>query len=156
MGKKMKAARGIIKAGGFVLPSPLEIEAAKSRGGAWTAATLARWGIAWPPKHGWRAELRRRWEGLHPEQAAELRSVESSLGSHDDLSEEYKAIIGGQPETLGSWGSKATGVSHANRALDSSHRTMVITDGMKADGTLRVLTGGDARKAWVQPIRAAS
>ena len=50
------------------------------------------------------------------------------------------------------WGAAATG-KRSGQALDSSHRPMVITDGMKADGTLRVLTGDAARKAWLRPIR---
>ena len=47
------------------LPSPEEIHAAASyhgpMGEAWTAKTLARWGVSWPPKAGWRAELEARW-----------------------------------------------------------------------------------------------
>ena len=42
--------------GKFVLPSPAEV--AKAR---FTAAQLADWGISWPPPHGWRAELARRY-----------------------------------------------------------------------------------------------
>ncbi|MFG3042875.1 hypothetical protein ACGFYZ_38850 [Streptomyces sp. NPDC048330] len=45
-----------------VLPSPEEIEAAKTPKGAWTRAQLAEWGIAWPPEKGWKDELIARWE----------------------------------------------------------------------------------------------
>ena len=31
--------------------------ASTSATGAWTAATLALWGVAWPPKAGWRTQL---------------------------------------------------------------------------------------------------
>ena len=34
-----------------------EIEAARSRRGGWTAATLAGWGVPWPPPKGWRERL---------------------------------------------------------------------------------------------------
>ena len=35
-----------------------QIEAAKSPRGAWTKATLASWGVPWPPPKGWRTALR--------------------------------------------------------------------------------------------------
>jgi hypothetical protein len=44
-------------------------------------------------------------------------------------------------------------LSRYRRPRDSSHLEMVITDGMLADGTLRVLTGDAARRAWREPIR---
>lgn len=158
MGKKMKAARKIIKAGAFVLPSPRDVEAAKSPRGAWTAATLARWGVRWPPKEGWRAELRRRWEARNPEAAAELRAIEASRSGQDDLSSEYAAIMGdARMSTIipAVWGSRVAGYDGRGRSVDSSHRAMVITDGMKSDGTLRVLTGDAARRVWLEPIREA-
>jgi hypothetical protein len=34
-----------------------EIEAAKTPAGGWTRATLAQWGVPWPPPKGWRAKL---------------------------------------------------------------------------------------------------
>lgn len=34
-----------------------EIEAAKAPGGGWTRATLAGWGVPWPPPKGWRKAL---------------------------------------------------------------------------------------------------
>ena len=64
MGKKTRRAKAILKrtrAEGIKFPSPDEVQAAASRTGGWSAATLAKWGIAWPPKHGWRVELERRW-----------------------------------------------------------------------------------------------
>ncbi len=33
-------------------PSEEEIERAKSPAGGWTRATLARWGVPWPPTKG--------------------------------------------------------------------------------------------------------
>lgn len=45
--------------------SEAEIEAGKSPAGAWTRETLAGWGIAWPPKRGWKKRLiaeHRRWQ----------------------------------------------------------------------------------------------
>lgn len=52
-----------------------EIEARKSPRGAWTAKTLAEWGVPWPPPHGWRAELERRHRegrGRSPETQARI------------------------------------------------------------------------------------
>jgi hypothetical protein len=34
-----------------------EIEAARSPKGGWTKATLAAWGISWPPPAGWKERL---------------------------------------------------------------------------------------------------
>lgn len=42
-------------------PSPDEIRAAATNGIGWKRATLAAWGVPWPPPKGWRAELERRW-----------------------------------------------------------------------------------------------
>lgn len=44
------------------LPSPDEVEAARTPAGGWTKDTLAQWGIPWPPPKGWRERLRREWE----------------------------------------------------------------------------------------------
>lgn len=40
-----------------IRPTPDEIEAARSPFGGWTAATLASWGVPWPPPKGWRRAL---------------------------------------------------------------------------------------------------
>jgi len=44
-------------------PTPVEIEAAKTPAGGWTKATLASWGVPWPPPKGWRRELEERAAG---------------------------------------------------------------------------------------------
>lgn len=44
------------------IPSPEEIDACKTPAGAWSRATLAEWGVPWPPPKGWRKELTRKWE----------------------------------------------------------------------------------------------
>jgi hypothetical protein len=38
-------------------PTYAEMEAARSSKGGWTPATLASWGIPWPPPKGWRKQL---------------------------------------------------------------------------------------------------
>jgi len=38
-------------------PTPEQIEAARTPKGGWTKAQLAEWGVAWPPRKGWRREL---------------------------------------------------------------------------------------------------
>ncbi|MET7649251.1 hypothetical protein ABZS83_37655 [Streptomyces sp. NPDC005426] len=52
-----------------LLPSPEEIEAAKTPKGAWTRAQLAEWGIPWPPEKGWKEALVARWESAQQGQA---------------------------------------------------------------------------------------
>jgi hypothetical protein len=42
---------------GFYLPTPEEIEAAKTPFGGWTRKTLAQWGVEWPPRRGWKQRL---------------------------------------------------------------------------------------------------
>lgn len=37
--------------------SAADIDAAKSAAGGWSKATLARWGVPWPPPKGWRKTL---------------------------------------------------------------------------------------------------
>lgn len=42
------------------LPTPEEIEAAKTANGGWTREQLAAWGVSWPPPKGWRKALEER------------------------------------------------------------------------------------------------
>ncbi len=65
MGKKVVKAIARLKQGNFVVPSPMEVKEAMTPAGSWTALTLANWGVEWPPQHGWRDELRRRWIHEH-------------------------------------------------------------------------------------------
>ncbi|MEH0416077.1 hypothetical protein [Streptomyces sp. B21-083] len=44
------------------LPSPEEVEAARTPGGGWKRDQLAAWGVAWPPPKGWKDELSERWQ----------------------------------------------------------------------------------------------
>ncbi|MGW9436119.1 hypothetical protein [Streptomyces sp. NPDC055607] len=44
-----------------VLPSPEEIEAARTPAGGWKRDQLAAWGVPWPPPRGWKDELVERW-----------------------------------------------------------------------------------------------
>ncbi|WP_406447193.1 hypothetical protein OG782_00460 [Streptomyces sp. NBC_00876] len=53
-----------------VLPSPEEIEAAKTPNGAWARVQLAEWGVPWPPPKGWKDELIKRWEAAPPDGAS--------------------------------------------------------------------------------------
>lgn len=39
------------------MPTEDEIDAARTEKGAWTKATLAAWGVPWPPPKGWREML---------------------------------------------------------------------------------------------------
>ena len=43
------------------LPSPEEVEAARTERGGWTKETLAAWGVPWPPPKGWKKDLERRY-----------------------------------------------------------------------------------------------
>lgn len=44
------------------LPSPEEIEAARTPAGGWKRDQLAAWGVQWPPPKGWKDELSERWK----------------------------------------------------------------------------------------------
>ena len=43
-------------------PSPDEVQAGRSPRGGFTRATLASWGVPWPPPKGWRKRLERDWK----------------------------------------------------------------------------------------------
>ncbi|MEU3595148.1 DUF6083 domain-containing protein [Streptomyces filamentosus] len=43
------------------LPSPEEIEAARTPRGGWTRAQLAAWGVPWPAPKGWKQRLEQEW-----------------------------------------------------------------------------------------------
>lgn len=45
-----------------IIPSPKQVNDAKTVRGGWTKAQLAAWGVPWPPPKGWRHELREKWE----------------------------------------------------------------------------------------------
>lgn len=47
---------------GGIIPSPDDIEAARTPAGGWTRDQLAAWGVAWPPPTGWRKKLITQWE----------------------------------------------------------------------------------------------
>ncbi|WP_327286534.1 hypothetical protein OG974_32675 (plasmid) [Streptomyces sp. NBC_00597] len=49
------------------LPSPEEVEAARSPKGGYSRAQLAAWGVPWPPPKGWKADLAARWKTAHPD-----------------------------------------------------------------------------------------
>ncbi|MDT9682329.1 hypothetical protein RND61_09605 [Streptomyces sp. TRM76323] len=44
------------------LPSPEEIEAARTPAGGWKRDQLAAWGVPWPPPKGWKDDLTERWK----------------------------------------------------------------------------------------------
>jgi hypothetical protein len=44
------------------IPSPKDIEIAKTSAGGWNMETLRDWGISWPPQKGWRVRLLKIWE----------------------------------------------------------------------------------------------
>lgn len=39
------------------VPSPEDVEAARTPAGGFTSKQLAEWGVAWPPPSGWRKAL---------------------------------------------------------------------------------------------------
>ncbi|MDV9192187.1 hypothetical protein R6L23_28950 [Streptomyces sp. SR27] len=47
------------------LPSPEEVEAARTPAGGWKRDQLAAWGIPWPPPKGWKDQLAKRWKATH-------------------------------------------------------------------------------------------
>jgi hypothetical protein len=44
------------------LPSPEEVEAARTPAGGWKREQLAAWGVPWPPPKGWKDDLAERWK----------------------------------------------------------------------------------------------
>ena len=48
-----------------MMPTPEQIEAARTPKGGWTRAQLAEWGVSWPPSKGWRAKLEGRMTHFH-------------------------------------------------------------------------------------------
>ncbi|MFE9851437.1 hypothetical protein ACFYPN_21965 [Streptomyces sp. NPDC005576] len=51
------------------LPSPEEVEAARTPAGGWKRDQLAAWGVSWPPPKGWKDELAKRWKAARPDGA---------------------------------------------------------------------------------------
>ncbi len=45
------------------IPTPEQIEAAKTSRGGFTRSTLESWGIPWPPPKGWREALETKGSG---------------------------------------------------------------------------------------------
>jgi|HubBroStandDraft_4_1064222.scaffolds.fasta_scaffold93931_4 hypothetical protein len=84
MARKVKRALEQLAAGNFTLPSPREIEASKTPAGSWTALQLAKWGVPWPPRHGWKAELERKWEAANNPHAGTLPLMVSGIGRDEE------------------------------------------------------------------------
>lgn len=58
-----------------ILPSPEQIEIARTPAGGWTRATLSSWGVEWPPRRGWKRDLEERWYSTHPQPEVVATSV---------------------------------------------------------------------------------
>jgi len=43
------------------IPSPDEVEGARTPAGGWTRDQLAQWGVPWPPPRGWKKALEKQW-----------------------------------------------------------------------------------------------
>lgn len=67
-------------------PSPQQIldgrtpKAKQPDVGAWSAATLASWGVPWPPCKGWRTRLERQWAAAHRLDYELVRAAEQRPG----------------------------------------------------------------------------
>ena len=61
------------------VPSPQEVANARTRAGGWTKATLAQWGVPWPPPKGWRRRLAELYESGDRHAATE--SVDADLAA---------------------------------------------------------------------------
>jgi hypothetical protein len=46
----------------MVVPSPDDIEAARTEASGWTRPQLAEWGVPWPPPKGWKTRLIEQWK----------------------------------------------------------------------------------------------
>ncbi|MET7391587.1 hypothetical protein ACFYPT_41700 [Streptomyces sp. NPDC005529] len=49
------------------LPSPDEVEAARTPADGWKRDQLAAWGVPWPPPKGWKEQLADRWRAARPD-----------------------------------------------------------------------------------------
>ncbi len=45
-----------------MIPSPEMVEQYRTANGGWRREDLGRWGVPWPPPHGWREQLKRKWD----------------------------------------------------------------------------------------------
>ena len=73
-----------MEAGRFVLPSPAEIDEAKTQSGGWTAMTLALWGVSWPPPRGWRKNLHDLWSHKLSNETTDTRRTEVLMAGTED------------------------------------------------------------------------
>ena len=116
-------------------PSPREIEDARTPRGGWSRKTLAHWGVAWPPKKGWRQRLEDAWRRKHPAGPQTIRHP--TIPPDDDLTRQFAATIG---------------TSKPAAEIDPTTRNMVVTSGANPDGSLRVFTGDEARREFYAPF----
>ena len=63
---RRQRARAPVEAPEQLLPTPQQIDAARSKNGGWTRPTLSTWGVPWPPPRGWRRALERQRVGRSP------------------------------------------------------------------------------------------
>jgi hypothetical protein len=60
------------------VPSPEEVDRARTPKGGWTRKQLAVWNVPWPPPHDWKKDLERAW--TKQEMAADLTAkLEASI-----------------------------------------------------------------------------
>jgi hypothetical protein len=64
-----------------VIPSPDEIQAARTPAGGWTKAQLAAWGVPWPPPTGWKEQLEGAWRARPTTPPA----IRMTLGGFEDF-----------------------------------------------------------------------
>jgi hypothetical protein len=69
-----------------VIPSPDEIQAARTPAGGWTKAQLAAWGVPWPPPTGWKERLENAWRARPTVPPA----IRMTLGGFED----FEAVVG--------------------------------------------------------------
>lgn len=67
------------------IPSPSEIEAAKSPAGGWSRETLEGWGLPWPAPRGWRRQLKKRWWEMF--KVSDPMTIEDLIGGVDATDE---------------------------------------------------------------------
>jgi hypothetical protein len=72
------------------VPTAAEIEAAKTPRGGWTRATLAKWGVDWPPRRGWKRRLIAQSTGRYPYYPG--RKAERSRPSADKIAPHAKTV----------------------------------------------------------------
>lgn len=78
-----------------------DIDSRRSPQGGWTRATLAEWGVPWPPPKGWRKALLAHGAPYHPEEKGAVDDVDFSLCEWDPDADAPASSLDGGVDYIG-------------------------------------------------------